>query len=102
MIAKATRLLVLGSAPFGVVGTDTDFGSVSVKPDYAINEMLMGLRYLDFDLSGVETITAAEVIRVGFNADADDFNTDREDDIDAAIAAAWDWVTTALDGFGFA
>lgn len=96
IIAKAIRFMLMPGTPFGVFGIGVDGAAASVRPDHAITEMLYGLRFADLDISAV-AVTAAEVIR-SMDAEADDFNESKEDDVDRAIEAAKDWVSEYLAG----
>ena len=99
VIAKATRILLLGEAPLGSWG-EQDLVA-PVRPDYQILELIYGLRYKDFEVDLTTLATADDVIRRGLQTDPDTYPGDK-DDVDSALLAAADWVGEALQGFGVA
>ena len=76
----------------------------TVRPDYQINELLYGLHLPEWeiaDLAGL--VTTDDVIRAGLMVDPATFPADRIPDVQRAIDAAVDWVTSELYGaFGVA
>lgn len=103
-IAKATRLLVLPEAPLGSWGELTEFGQAVVRPDYAISELLFGLRFLELEIDWAELVNAEDVIRVGLGvADPTTFPAERLPDVERALTAAQDWIGQELtEGIGIA
>lgn len=97
IIAKATRIYLQTAAALGHVGQMTEFGVATVRPDYQIRELLMGLRYVDWDVDHETLVTSDDVITQGLQAEANDtWPEEKLDLIDEAIAAAWSWVTTDI------
>lgn len=99
IIAKAIRFLLMPGNPYGVFGIsgDVDGAMATIRPDYAINEFLFGLRAVeDFDISSV-TVTVDEVV-ASMDGVADDFSTEKKDAIERAIDGAKDWVAEFLAG----
>lgn len=97
IVAKAARLLTLPGNPFGVAGEGE--WAFAIKPDFAISELLYGLRYLDLDISAV-AVTNAEVIEA-MGSTADDW-AGNDSAITNAVTAARGWVTEALEGLSIA
>jgi len=99
VIQKATRILMLSKAPLGSWGELNEFGVATVRADYEIQEILFGLRFVNWDVDPLTLATTDDVIRIGMQADPDTFPTDRIPDVQMAIdSAAW-WVAAyLLDG----
>jgi hypothetical protein len=76
----------------------SEFGVVTVRPDYAIQELLFGLHFLDLEPVWDDIVTAGDVIRVGLSADPDDYPVDKTADVERALVAAIDWITAELSG----
>lgn len=100
VIAKATRVLLLGEAPLGSWG-DQDV-IAPVRPDHQIAELLYGLRYRALEVDLTSLATADDVIRRGLQTDPAGFPADKRTDVENALLAACDWVAEALTGFGVA
>lgn len=99
VIQKATRILMLSKAPLGSWGELNEFGVATVRADYEIQELLYGLRFVNWDVDLQAIATVDEVIRIGMQADPDTFPTDRLPDVQMAIDAASSWVASyVLDG----
>lgn len=102
IVQKSTRILVMTQAPLGLWGTDSEFGSATVRPDYQTKELLFGLHVLEeTDLSTL--VVPEDVIRAGLGLDPDTFPTDRLPDVQRAIDSAVSWVSDDLfDSWGLA
>lgn len=99
VIQKATRILMLSKAPLGSWGELNEFGVATVRADYEIQELLYGLRFVNWEVDLQAIATVDEVIRIGLQADPDTFPTDRLPDVQQAIDAASSWVASyILDG----
>lgn len=99
VIAKATRIFLQSPAALGYVGEMSELGMATVRPDYQIRELLVGLRWVDWDVDHTTLVTQDDVITQGLQATADGtWPTAKLDLIDEAIEAAWAWV--AADIFG--
>jgi hypothetical protein len=95
IIAKATRIIVMGEAPLGTWGELTEFGIATVKPDYQIKELLYGLtlRNWDVDLTGL--VDTDDVVRAGLQS-PEAFPAARVPDVQRAIDTAVAWVAHYL------
>lgn len=99
VIQKAGRLMKFPEAPFGHSGV-SDWGPARVLADNQIEELLMGLRFQEWDILYEDlAITPEDVIRVCFKSNEDDYQGDT-DDIQRAIDSAISWVGTLLDPEG--
>lgn len=98
VLQKATRTLMLGQAPLGYWGELADGTQAPLRPDYAIKEILFGLRFVNWDVDLTDLVTAEDVIRVGLQADSFPEDDDRIADIDSAISAACSWVAQYILG----
>lgn len=97
IIAKATRIYLQTAAALGHVGQITEFGVATVRPDYQIRELLMGLRWVEWDVDTATLVTTDDVITQGLQAEANDTWPDEKITLlEEAIAAAWSWVTTDI------
>lgn len=104
IIQKAIRFLMLPGSPLGAYGefSEGGVGSMSLRPDYAIREMLYGLGGRNWDIDLTTLVTPEDVIRIGFNADPDSLPEGSEADIQTAIESACHWVAEYLLSNGFA
>ena len=105
LIHKAARLFV--TVPGGMGGGDfTEFTPASLRPDYAIEELLFGMRgparCWDWDTLDLESLVTVEnVITVGLEGQPDSQAFDR-DEIESALLAASAWLKSKLTGWGMA
>ena len=99
VIQKATRILMLSKAPLGMWGELNEFGVATVRADYEIQELLFGLRFINWDVDPLTLADTDDVIRIGLQADPATFPTDRVADVQMAIDGAASWVAAyLLDG----
>lgn len=97
VIQKAVRLLALVETPYGTVGEMTEYGVRTMRPDFAIRELLFGLRGLGFDTNDVE-VSVDDVLAVGFDNPAVVPEL-KEDIIEEAILGAKFWCNQMLKGY---
>lgn len=100
VIYKAARFLMLPNSPLGAWGEFGDGGVavVSLKPDYAIQEMLLGLHFQNWAVDLTQEVSTADVIRVGLETDPGSFPADKLPDVQRAIDASIHWVAQDLLG----
>jgi hypothetical protein len=99
VIQKATRILMLSKAPLGSWGELNEFGVATVRSDYEIQELLYGLRFVNWDVDLMTLVDTDDVIRVGMQTDPTTFPTDRVPDVQRAIGGAVSWIAGyLLDG----
>jgi hypothetical protein len=92
LIQKATRILMLSKAPLGSWGELNEFGVATVRSDHEIQELLYGLRFVNWNVDLPTLVDTDTVIRVGMQADPSTFPTDRIPDVQRAIDAAASWL----------
>jgi hypothetical protein len=99
VILKATRFLLMSEASLGWWGEATEFGVATVKPDYALRELLYGLHLtVDVDVASVAAlVTVDEVIRNGLQLEPGSLPVGRQEDVERCIDAAADWVVENLE-----
>lgn len=97
-IGKATRFLILPESPLGSWGEMTEFGQAVIRPDYAIQELLVGLHFLDLEIAWEEIVTADDVIVAGLSAKPDDLSEAQIENVERALAGAQDWIEGELSG----
>lgn len=105
LIHKAARLYV--TVPGGMGGGDfTEYTPASLRPDYAIEELLFGMRgparlwdWTTLDLTTLATVE--NVIVIGLEGQANSTAYDR-DEIESALLAACAWLKSRLTGWGMA
>lgn len=99
LIQKTIRIMMLNKTPLGVHGELNEFGIVTVRADYEIQELLYGLRFVNWNIDIQTLADTDDVIRVGLQLNPDDYPTDRLPDVQMAIDSAASWVAMyLLDG----
>lgn len=102
VIQKATRILMLSKASLGSWGELNEFGVATVRADHEIQELLYGLRFVNWDVDLVALVDTDDVIRVGLQANPATFPSDKVPDVQRAIEGAASWVALyLLDGTNF-
>lgn len=96
VIQKATRILMLSGAPLGSWGALNEFGVATVRADHEVQELLYGLRFVNWDVDLTAVVATDDVVRQGMGADPATFPTEKVPDVDRAIAAAASWVANYL------
>jgi hypothetical protein len=107
IIQRSTRLLALPDKPFGAAGEMTEYGSLALRPDFAIKELLFGIPRSvtvpeeDSDGEGLSELDQVEVT-VGdvksFTNESGILTDAKEDQIELSIEAARDWIHEYLQG----
>lgn len=96
VIQKATRVLMLSGAPLGSWGALNEFGVATVRADHEVQELLYGLRFINWDVDLVAAVDTDDVIRQGMQTEPADFPTARVPDVQRAIDTAASWVASYL------
>lgn len=96
VIQKATRVLMLSGAPLGSWGALNEFGVATVRADHEVQELLYGLRFINWDVDLAAAVDTDDVIRQGMQTEPADFPTARLPDVQRAIDTAASWVANYL------
>lgn len=96
VIQKATRVLMLSGAPLGSWGALNEFGVATVRADHEVQELLYGLRFINWDVDLAAAVDTDDVIRQGMQTEPADFPTARVPDVQRAIDTAASWVANYL------
>lgn len=96
LIQKSARILALSKAPLGSWGELNEFGVATVRMDHEIQELLYGLRFVNWAVDLPSLVDTDTVIRVGLQTDPATFPTERLPDVERAIAAAARWITAYI------
>jgi len=104
IIQKAIRFLMLAGSLLGAYGefSEGGGGSMSLRPDYAIRELLYGRAWRNSDIDSTTLVTPGDGIRIGFNADPEARPEGSDEYIQTAIDSACHWVAQYLRSNGFA